>query len=324
MKIAIYESLPDEARQIRQTVFVEEQGFCEEFDRTDDEAAHFVVYLEDSRPVATCRVFWDPAAEGYVLGRFAVLRECRGKNIGSAMMAEAEKYVRKAGGRSLALHAQCQVSGFYRKLGFAEYGEAEDEQGCPHVWMKKEISVNFLTVNGREYPIIKLLGKGKGGYSYLALDGEQKVVVKQIHHEPCAYYRFGDKLESELRDYKRLQGIGIPMPKLLEIDLQTERIVKEFIDGKTVYEMVLHEELPDGCKLQVEEMCQLLYPANTNIDYFPTNFVLQGDKLYYIDYECNDYMEEWNFENWGSKYWSKTSDFLKYMEEQGDNLCCTI
>ncbi len=29
MKIAIYESLPDEARQIRQTVFVEEQGFCE-------------------------------------------------------------------------------------------------------------------------------------------------------------------------------------------------------------------------------------------------------------------------------------------------------
>ena len=37
MKIAIYESLPDEARQIRQTVFVEEQGFCEEFDRTDDE-----------------------------------------------------------------------------------------------------------------------------------------------------------------------------------------------------------------------------------------------------------------------------------------------
>lgn len=33
------------------------------------------------------------------------------------------------------------------------------------------------------------------------------------------------------------------------------------------------------------------------------------------DYECNDYMEEWNFENWGVKYWSKTSDFLKYAEE---------
>ena len=26
-------------------------------------------------------------------------------------------------------------------------------------------------------------------------------------------------------------------------------------------------------------------------------------------------MEEWNFENWGMKYWSKTPEFLKYAEE---------
>ncbi len=140
MKIVSYEGLPDEARQIRQMVFVEEQGFCEEFDQTDDEAVHFIVYMEDSQPVATCRVFWNTDVNGYVLGRFAVLREYRGKNIGAAMMREVEKYVQKVGGESLALHAQCQVSGFYQKLGFVEYGEVEDEQGCPHVWMKKEIS----------------------------------------------------------------------------------------------------------------------------------------------------------------------------------------
>ena len=28
-----------------------------------------------------------------------------------------------------------------------------------------------------------------------------------------------------------------------------------------------------------------------------------------------EYIEEWNFENWGKKYWSKTPDFLKYVEE---------
>lgn len=37
--------------------------------------------------------------------------------------------------------------------------------------------------------------------------------------------------------------------------------------------------------------------------------------LYYIDYECNDYMEQWNFENWGIRYWSKTKEFLQYAEE---------
>ena len=46
-----------------------------------------------------------------------------------------------------------------------------------------------VLVNGNAYSLLKLLGKGKGGYSYLAqmADGQQ-VVVKQIHHEPCVYY----------------------------------------------------------------------------------------------------------------------------------------
>ena len=67
---------------------------------------------------------------------------------------------------------------------------------------------------------------------------------------------------------------------------------------------------------QLKEMCRLLYLANTNIDYFPTNFVVQNELVYYIDFECNDYMEEWNFENWGIKYWSKTPEFIQYINEQ--------
>ena len=73
--------------------------------------------------------------------------------------------------------------------------------------------------------------------------------------------------------------------------------------------------MKDDYLVQMKEMCKILNAANTNIDYFPTNFVIQEEKLYYIDYECNDYMEEWNFENWGIKYWSKTAEFLKYVTE---------
>ena len=172
-----------------------------------------------------------------------------------------------------------------------------------------------LLVNGREYEVVKLLGKGKGGYSYLARAGDREVVVKQIHHESCDYYQFGDKLASELRDYRRLREVGIPMPELLEADIQAERLVKEYIEGPTVYELVRAGTLPGYCLEQVRQMCARLYPANTNIDYFPTNFVLRGERLYYIDYECNDYMEEWDFEHWGIKYWSQTPEFLRYVEE---------
>lgn len=173
-----------------------------------------------------------------------------------------------------------------------------------------------LAVNGREYPILKLLGRGKGGYSYLARDGRRGlVVVKQIHHEPCAYYQFGDKLAAEQRDYRRLQKVGIPLPELLDVDAERERLVKEYIEGPTVYELVREGALPPGCLEQLERMCALLYPAGLNIDYFPTNFVLRGETLYYIDYECNDYMEQWDFEHWGIRYWSQTPEFLQYAEE---------
>ena len=172
-----------------------------------------------------------------------------------------------------------------------------------------------ISVNGKQYAIVKLLGKGKGGYSYLALDGDKKVVVKQIHHEPCDYYSFGNKLEAERNDYNRLLNIGIPIPKMIDVDVEHERIVKEFIDGATAYEMVLNDSLPPYCIEQIKSMCALLYAKNTNIDYFPTNFVLQDGVLYYIDYECNDYMDEWTFENWGIKYWSKTPEFTEYANQ---------
>ena len=102
---------------------------------------------------------------------------------------------------------------------------------------------NNMTVNGKEYRIIKLLGKGKGGYSYLAADGDKQYVLKQIHHEPCDYYQFGNKVEAEVHDYERLRAIGITMPVLLEVDAKQERILKEFIAGDTIYELILQDKM---------------------------------------------------------------------------------
>lgn len=172
-----------------------------------------------------------------------------------------------------------------------------------------------MFVNEKAYEIIKLLGKGKGGYSYLASSGNEKYVLKQIHHEPCDYYQFGNKIKAEYNDYNRLKEIGIKIPAMIDIDFQKECIIKEFIDGYTIYELILQDKMKPAYTSQLHDMCNLLYAAHTNIDYFPTNFVVQNDEIYYIDFECNEYMEEWNFENWGIKYWSKTPEFLQYVKE---------
>lgn len=137
MRISVYDSLPNDAKEIRKAVFVNEQGFQNEFDEIDNEAAHIVLYDEDEMPVATCRVFWNSGKNAYVLGRLAVLEEYRGKNIGSVMLEEAEIYVQKKEGKTLILHAQCRAVDFYKKSGFIEFGNVENDEGCPHIWMKK-------------------------------------------------------------------------------------------------------------------------------------------------------------------------------------------
>lgn len=182
--------------------------------------------------------------------------------------------------------------------------------------MKNKSIPESLSVNGTEYDIISLLGKGKGGYSYLAKKAgdDRLLVLKQIHHEPCSYYQFGNKIEAERNDYNRLVDAGIPVPKMLDIDMESERIVKEYIDGKTVDRLVIETDGNIGEELlaQAQTMADLAKSNGLNIDYFPTNFVLEGEKLYYVDYECNPYMDEWSFDNWGIKYWSKTEEFCAH------------
>lgn len=61
--------------------------------------------------------------------------------------------------------------------------------------------VDIILINNITYRIIKRIRYGEGTYSYLSTDGNTKVVIKKIHHEPSSYYNFRDKIRSELNDY---------------------------------------------------------------------------------------------------------------------------
>ena len=163
-----------------------------------------------------------------------------------------------------------------------------------------------IFINDKEFEIVRLLGKGKGGYSYLVKDKNGLFyVVKQIHHEPCSYYTFGNKLESEINDYQRLLKCNILLPKLIEIDYQNERILKEYIDGMTIDKYVESDQMEEDFYIQIKEIAFKVKNNGLNIDYYPTNFVVNDGKLFYIDYECNEYQEKWDYDHWGSTYWYK-------------------
>lgn len=173
-----------------------------------------------------------------------------------------------------------------------------------------------ITTNLGELELIRLLGKGKSGYSYLAKNLECQYVVKLMHYEPCDYYSFGNanKVELEASAYNILEKSGVRIPELLVVNVDSNYLIKEYIEGSLVTELIIEDALPEFCVKQVFGMSRALKSVGINIDYFPDNFVMSNGVLYYIDYECNRYNEKWDLVNWGLYYWANAKGMKAYKE----------
>ena len=136
--IKIFEEYPNEARLVREEVFMKEQGFSYDYDEIDDIATHFVMF-RGSEPVAVCRVFPKDSDGVFMFGRLSVKKDCRTNGYGSKMLDAVKEYLKNNGGKTMILHSQLQAKEFYMKNGLEPYGEIEYEEDCPHIWMKTEI-----------------------------------------------------------------------------------------------------------------------------------------------------------------------------------------
>lgn len=136
MDTKMYTALPQEAKDIRIEVFMKEQGFENEFDDIDNISFHIVVFDEE-KPIGTCRFFKEN--NHYTIGRVAVLKEYRNQHIGNLLLKSAEKEIKKLNGDLIVVHAQARVSPFYENQGYIQFGQIDDDEGVPHMWMKKKI-----------------------------------------------------------------------------------------------------------------------------------------------------------------------------------------
>lgn len=123
---------------VREKVFIEEQGFKEEFDNIDD-IAHHLLFLDDEKPIATLRLFIDENGCWHI-GRVCVLKDYRKNNIGTFLIKECIQKAKELGkSKTIVLGAQVSAKNFYEKIGFCEYGDIFYEEGCPHIMMKYSI-----------------------------------------------------------------------------------------------------------------------------------------------------------------------------------------
>lgn len=159
------------------------------------------------------------------------------------------------------------------------------------------------------------IGYGKSGDSYLIeLNGQKfvkKVFIKGRHPLNDKY----DPFLVEKTSYERLLKLGIKLPKVIEFNEEEQYLIKEYIEGKTLAEYIAYGQYLTPIYQSAYQQFMALEQQGYTLDYFPTNFVVRQNTLYYIDYELNDYEEAWDFKHWGIYYWFHKEGFFLYLHD---------
>lgn len=131
--IGDWASLQNDARSVREAVFIEEQNVPPEIemDAMDAYCLHAVAYGQDGEVLGTGRLLPD----GHI-GRMAVHAKARGRGIGGMILRALMAQAQQRGDGRVVLNAQTQAAAFYQSHGFAQSGGEFQEAGIAHIEME--------------------------------------------------------------------------------------------------------------------------------------------------------------------------------------------
>ena len=125
--VGFKESFTD-IEEIRTSVFIKEQHVPieMEWDEFDNDSMHILAYY-NNKPVGTARLLND----GHI-GRMAVLKDYRNRNIGQNMLKYILKLAKNKSMQRVQLSAQEHAVEFYKKYGFSVTSDVYLDAVIPH------------------------------------------------------------------------------------------------------------------------------------------------------------------------------------------------
>lgn len=128
----------------RQRVFVVEQACAYlDADGLDSECLHLFLCNQQGELLAYARLL-PPGLNGAdpAIGRVLVVPQYRRQQLGGALMLQAlDELAGRYPGQAVYVAAQLYLRNFYQRLGFVAAGEPFDEDGIPHLSMRRPASM---------------------------------------------------------------------------------------------------------------------------------------------------------------------------------------
>lgn len=126
------------SKNLREKIFISEQGFLYDEDKKDAEAWH-VVCIDNGNVIASARLY--KKLNGiFSIGRLAVEKEYRNQYIGDTLIRILEDKTVSLSGHTIELCSIVNAVGFYEKQGYVKNGKTQYIDNILHFYMMKDLT----------------------------------------------------------------------------------------------------------------------------------------------------------------------------------------
>lgn len=128
-----------------------------------------------------------------------------------------------------------------------------------------------------------------------------------------------DEFKNFLKYQKRLQISGVRIPKIKKIDKKNQLVLMEYVQGKSVFETLLTQDLGEPYFQQIFEASWYADHEKITLDFYPHNWIMSDKNLlYYMPFNYADGIDDKApFKTTMIKFWFFTKEFYEYAKSKG-------
>lgn len=164
----------------------------------------------------------------------------------------------------------------------------------------------IIEIKRKEFAVIEKIGE----HSYKVERKGKFFFLKKYENK--------EDFQKFVSNQHRLKITALDTPKLYLFDKNQMISVVDFIEGPTVLETLLEEDIKN------EEIYRILLNVEwcmrrekMRIDFRPENFKFDGKKLYYLPFKYTNFESDYNFVNKDLRLWFPTKQFAMYVKTKG-------
>lgn len=167
--------------------------------------------------------------------------------------------------------------------------------------MKQEIEIKR-----KFFEVIETLGER----SYKVERKGKIYFLKDFGNDEHGFWQYVDTESS-------LNTTGIAHPRIYTYDKRTHIVATEFIEGKSVMDLLIEQDLDDGVIESVFKANWFSRHSKVPLDYSPNVWKVYNNKLFFVGTIRGKFDDKQTFEKHGLRLWFYTKDFIMFLNKFG-------